>query len=135
MELAAIRSRLGVSDGVDQSQDSAQTSLCEEEEEGTDETRLLGGEESDDSESRTSNLFISNPAATNGAGASNLGVPTEGETQAAQERGGKVENQGEEEEEEDKEDQNVHFIRRNRRLSNFFSTLKKPLLDLRLFLW
>ena len=46
MELAAIRSRLGVSDGVDQSQDSGQTSLCEEEE----ETRLL--EEQEEEEER-----------------------------------------------------------------------------------
>ena len=49
IELAAFRSRLGETDDVNQARSSAQTSLCEE---GTDETRLLGGEESDYSEGR-----------------------------------------------------------------------------------
>ena len=140
MELAAIRSRLGVSDGVDQSQNSAQTSLREEEE-GTDETRLLGGEEPDDSESRTSNLFISNPTATNGNWMGSVDLSAEEmmegktvEDKAEEGVGGKEEGIGGKQEEEEtgtiqETDSSTVCSRRSR----FLAILKNSLLDLRLF--
>ena len=155
-ELAAFQSQVGVSNGVDQSQDSAQTSLCEEEE-GTDETRLLGGEESDDSESRTSNLFISNPTATDADPLSadlaieeemsidvmrkNVAEERQRELQEGVEEVVNQEKEGKEQdrevkellgEEEHKEKKALH---RNRYLSTILSTLKNSLLDIRLFLW
>ena len=156
MELAAIRSRLGVSNGVDQSQDSAQTSLCEEEE-GTDETRLLGGEESDDGESRTSNLFFSNPAATNGNGMVSVDLSSataDGERWEGEERGRAAGEREEGEEKQDEEEREKGAMeqstevkgvqmeaassmrsRRSRCASAVLSTVKNSLFDLKLFLW
>ena len=133
--------------GVDQSQDSA---LCEEEE-GTDETRLLGGEESDDSESRSSNLFISNPAATDTDSLSeDFSIEEEKsinvmEKTVAVERRRELEEEKvtspDEEEEQDREGmgeqehEEMEALHRNRYLSAILSTLKNLVLDLRLFFW
>ena len=145
IELPALQSRLDETDGMDQPQDSAQTSLCEEEE-GTDETRLLGGEEPDDSESRASNLFISNPA-----GSMSVDGPFPSTTTASDEVAVASQNISSEEEEHEEAEDGIkrgekkwrerevvreHLVCRCRRCGKRqLPALKKSLLDLRLFFW
>jgi hypothetical protein len=106
MELAAVRSRLGHTDG---SQSSSKTTLLEEEGVGNGETRLL--EESDDSEASsrtsnsnptgsTSNLFISNPS---GSTAVIVDLPIEGGKEGVLDEREGERTRGEEEERKDGE--------------------------------
>jgi hypothetical protein len=116
---------LDVADGEDQN--IAQTSLCEGEE-GTDETKLLGREES---ENRTSNLLISNSTSAIANDSVINGMLAEEEEEEVK-NGVQKTLPGDEEDEPDKE---MQGSRRSHRVSTLLSTLKNSLLDLRLFFW
>ena len=120
---------------MDQSQNGDQTSLCEEEE-GTDETRLLGGEESDDSESRTSDPST---VTTNFDGA-NGSVTVVSHEEVLSGRGELVVEGVEEGRQWSRGGERSAVLhsketRCDQCFSTFLTTVKKSLRDLRLFFW